>query len=431
MPQTVLIELPKCVKYCWWMAENGQTMLEKTANFFVPCGKRIKVVTYTANNNMFVCSGNAIFKVQPSQTPTTIMLRWPRHVTQEVSKAEFVSNTMEAVVHGQAQDLSLVYQQQLQKAMHGHGRLQGMNKFWKIDWEWPFMTPGWIGLREISADIPGWVAAIPWLQFHALSVMGKESPEACSTGEWLSVVSMAVGAAGYLDGYDHEDVDDTTYTWSSWRTGNDCDDFAVAAASLVDSILSHNIRPTCKLHSWLKRHVTEVYVVSGIAWPKNEMENGKRKTCGHMWVELALNIEPKILVVECTAAVAYYGGTPLARNSRKGFAHGKDSEYLTREFHWFSDKAYRVEGEKRTLLQLPTLPSWLYSLRFSPPEERLDGSYQKPSAPPAPIRASGFYNSRRHKGNGTVSARIFPFGLGKIVWTNEDTQAEHFNGAFS
>lgn len=421
------ITLPDDVVYFWWMAEGGQTELVWGRTVRVPTQKRIKVVSYREVDDLFLCAGNSIFIIVGPGS-SKVGMTWPRGATGASTTTPFHRNMRYISVSGASRDLAIKYEQELRICMRGAGKIYRMNKFWKVDWEWPFQTPGWIGLREIGTEIPGWQAAVPWLEYHGLSVMGKTSRAECTPGEWKSVVGLALGAAGYLDGYDSEPVDDTTPRWSSFGTGDDCDDFAVAAAQLVTSL--RRAPGDTDLGRWVHENVKDHYIVSGIAWPRNAVKNGQKVTFGHMWMELVLR-DGKCMVVECTAAVAYYGGTPVCNNARVGYAQGSMNEYLSRENIWYADKAFKVVDGKRQKLELPEMPTWLFDLRFTPPAETLDKVYKKPPPPPRPQPAISFHNTRKKKERSGVVQRIFPFSRGEVVWTCDAGKRSSKFGSFA
>jgi len=415
------VTLPDAAAYAWWMSEGGDTTLVRTHRFQIPIGPRVKITAFRPAGAKFVSMGTAIFRVVGRGRSANVTLRWPTTVRNRVSASDFRRSARTLVVDADVVDLAPGYHAEMQRLMAGRGSLSGMNKFWKIDWEWPFETPGWIGLREISQPVPGCKAALPWLQFHALSCLGKRSPEACTEGEWLSVVGIAIGGAGYLDGYDHEEVDDTTPLWSSHGTGNDCDDFAMAAAAVVNFVLLDTEPPTCALERWIREHVEDVYVVSGMAWPRNATVTthgrARKNTFAHMWCELQVRGAAEPLVIECTSAVAYYGGTPTASNARTGCASGAMSEYLSRCYHWYGDRAYIITGGCRELLPVPAMPEWMTALRYAPPSVSMASGYVHPGTPPLPQPVTAFANTRHHDSAASLTRVLFPFRVGSVFWS--------------
>ena len=407
------------------MEANGTTKHETAKSFMVPAHKTVKLTAFVEDNKIFKNLGTAVFTAKVGRV-TKVPLRWPMLSTNAPKTYNDKMHVLQ--IKGDAIDHAPEWGKLLRKLNQPLGSLGGMNKFWKIDWQWPFRTPGWVGLREIKEPQPGYKAALPWLEFHALSCLGLKSFAACDDHEKLSVVSMALGATGYLDGYDHEEVDDTASLWCSFGTGNDCDDFAMATCAVTRAIVLDDSPATSALEAWVKTNVKDVYVVSGWAWPRNERKNGKKVTFGHMWCEALLKNQ-QTMVIECTSAVAYYGGTPIASNARKGNL----SEYQTREYHWYHDKAYKIKNGKRVLLPQPAMPSWFTELRYTMPDEALDPRYSAPNPPPAPIKAFGFGNERQIKdSSGELTVRLWPFRRkgGKVVWFGKAVNQARKFGAY-
>lgn len=409
MSAGVVVTLPPQASHCWYMVEHGSTRLCRDATLTVPSGVRVKVVVFAEQGTKYVPVGVALFATKAGGAPA-VPLRWPHSSTAPSDTPLATDRARTIRVANGAVDLFAGMRAELVAANGPElGSLSGMNKYWKVDWEWPFRTPGWTGLREIGQPPPGYGAVVEWLQYHALSCMGRASKADCTEGEWKSVVSMALGATGYLDGYDHEEVDDTAALWCSLGTGNDCDDFAMATCALVRALLAAEGPPVCDLDRWVREHCTDAYVVSGWAWPRNAMKDGKPSTFGHMWCEVAL-VGGETMVVECTSAVAYYGGVPVAAGARAGVAHGPKAEYLTREYHWYADRAYRIDSAgARHLLPAPSMPDWYNTLRLSVPAAAADPAYTPPPRPPRPTPAAAFWNSRQHAGSGVVRQRLWPF----------------------
>jgi hypothetical protein len=426
----IAVTLPDAATYAWWMARGGKTSLHTAkSKIWVPANTIVKITAFATDNGIEKNLGTAIFTASPGET-SEVALRWPVMSTQAPVTLHDKRHTI--TVEGSVIDHAPEWGRELRAANAGLGHIGGMNKFWNIDWQWPFRTPGWLGLRESDEAPPGLKAALPWLEFHALSCLGLPSLGSCTPEEQLSVVSVALGAAGYLDGYDHEDVDDTAALWCSFGTGNDCDDFAMAVCATVRAIL-RGVGSGCALEAWVRNHVTDVYVVNGWAWPRQERDAfGRKKKFGHMWCEAVLTDGDK-LTIECTSAVAYYGGEPVAANVRKGVARGEDSEYLTHEYHWYHDRAYKIVDGERRLLPQPKVPAWLTELRYTVPDESLDKAYTPPRPPPAPIAASGFGNRRQLKGAAErVAVRLWPFRTtdGVVVWTRGSVDDERKQGAY-
>lgn len=209
--------------------------------------------------------------------------------------------------------------------------------------------------------------------------------------------------------YESEDVDDVCSQFCSMGTGNDCDDFAVAACSLVTAILKSG--GNSPLSRWIVANVRKAYCVSGLAWPRQRVDdNNNPIQCGHMWCELALN-DGTMMVVECTSAVAYYGGDVVCGNARTGDL----DEYVTRKFFWDSKHGYRVDhgGLVGKALRTNTLPDWVSSLRFGAPPLSTDTLFSAPGMPPPLCPILGFDVYRNKTDN---AIKILPFTRAFIRW---------------
>ena len=150
--------------------------------------------------------------------------------------------------------------------MHPSHGASGFDRNIAVDWQWPFPVPGQNGIPELNVPVPGWRDALPWYEWHAVGSIGRRSFQECTEGEKKSVVGIALGAVGYLTGYNHEKVDDTSSQYGSMGTGNDCDDFAVAAGSVAIAALRDR-NALLRGAQVDQQNVKDVHVVSGYAWP--------------------------------------------------------------------------------------------------------------------------------------------------------------------
>lgn len=201
-------------------------------------------------------------------------------------------------------------------------------------------------------------------------------------------------------------------------TGNDCDDFAVAACSLVTSILATTECKNVGLARWIRANVRKAYCVSGMAWPRKKLDEHRNPImCGHMWCELALQ-DGSMLVVECTSAVAYYSTTVVCGNARVGDL----SEYVERKYYWDSHHGYAVKkGTIGEPLHTNPLPDWIRGLRFHAPDISMDTDYVPPGKPGRPRAITGFDIYRdadvvQVDSNSTKCTKILPFTKACVVW---------------
>lgn len=228
--------------------------------------------------------------------------------------------------------------------------------------------------------------------------------------------------------YDTEKVDDTCSQFCSMGTGNDCDDFAVATCSLVTSIIQDTSPPSTNIGHWIKENVLKVYAVSGEAWPKMQMDiMGKKKTCGHMWCELFLK-DGSRMVVECTSAVAYYGGDVVCGNARVGNLE----EYLERVYYWDSERGYSVDsGQNLIPLDVMPLPEWVSGLRYGTPDKTFDSEFRDPGPPPALVAITGYDVSRDMSNDKALGTRILPFTRSRVKWHQTGFNSSlHHDGAY-
>lgn len=405
-----LVKLPKNVAYAWW-TDGGKTHLERNSAFHVPRNKLIKLTAFDCKDEIHNNLGTALFSSTAAGTGT-VKLRWLRNSNSVPSVRAFENHGTPFEVEG-GQDRAPALWREMKDTTHLHRGASGFDRNIAVDWEWPFPVPGQNGIPELAIPVPGWREALPWYEWHAVGSMGKRSFAECSPGEKKSVVGIAVGAVGYLTGYNHEKVDDTSSQYCSMGTGNDCDDFAVAAGSLAHAAIHDTQPPCCAVHQWLRTNVKDVHVVSGFAWPNMLRDKlGRKKTVGHMWCELVLN-DNSPLVVECTSGVAYYGGTPISKTVRAG----DPREYVTREYYWNVDRSHHHQHE----LARRTVPKWFRSLSFSPPSPADDPDYVPPPAPPQPQFVYASVPSRQVN-IGTarqIRQKVLPFTTGDVIFALE------------
>ena len=391
---------------------NGTTKLTLGERVLLADGEH-KVTAFKAVDKRFINLGTAIFVVPG--TDKGLVLRWVTRADsaeQTTTPAEARNTTLT--------DTTLAYQREMATLLRNKGTISGLNRFYTIDWEWPFRMPGWTGLREIGVPVPGWYEALPWLEFHAVGSFGLASFDAADEMGKKSLFGVAVGAIGYLTGYECEKVDDTSSQFCSFGTNNDCDDFAVAAASLVTAALKC-AHPKTSLHRWIKDNVQTVYVVSGMAWPKCAIANGKKVTCGHMWVE-AILVTGEVVVVECTAGVAYYGLTPTSATVREGSL----DEYISRDYIWHEDKVehrWVDNGEIKvaSIGDQIQRPDFVERLAHKPPHPNDDPDYM-PTTIPRQITLYGSYPSRlTTPPQGHISVKFIPFTVGTTWFITDNT----------
>ena len=415
------ITLPQNAVYAWWTT-GGKSQLTYTKTFIVPDGVPVKLTAFCNKNGVYENMGTAIF-IGLGMQKSDVRLRWPSTTATVRTPDEFAKSGIKLDAEG-AKDLALQFREELVAANGIQRAASGFDRKVAIDWQWPFLIPGQNGIPELLVPVPGWEAALCWLQWHALGSLGRERFADCSPSEKWSVVGIALGGVGYLTGYNHEKVDDTSSQFGSMGTGNDCDDFAVAAASVA--LAAKHTPPTedsCDLHRWLHDNMADAFVVSGYAWPNKRRDaDGNKILVGHMWCELKLN-NGQHINVECTSGVAFYGGTSVSSTVRNGTL----DEYESREFYWGAQESHTSHYN----LPKVKLPEWYYTLVYDAPYTYQDRAFQNPGPPP---RGSFVYASvptrMRVLDNGKIlKAKFLPFTTGAVQFllTPPDNNSSELN----
>ncbi len=400
------VQLPDGSAYAWWTC-GERTRLEAGKSVVVPWDKPIKITVFCESAGVYNNYGTAIFECKRSSNNAAIPLRWPLTTARVPSETDLHKTGGAISVEG-GNDLVPA----LWRELHGMANMQtpasGFDRKISVDWEWPFPVPGQNGIPELHVPVPGWYEAMPWLEWHAVSSMGKTRFKDCTAEEQKSVVGIALGAVGYLTGYDHELVDDTSSQYGSMGTGNDCDDFAVAAGAVALAALHGTHVPATGLHAWIRKHVSQVFVVSGMANPNLQRDtNDKPMLIGHMWCELLLH-DDSVLVVEATAGVAFYGGKPTSKTVRTGSL----DEYVSREYYWGA----RAAHHKHHQLRAAKVPTWLVGLSYAPPNPTQDPLYEAPGAPPTGklVYASVPTRKQHLPPHLSIRKKILPFTKGSV-----------------
>jgi len=401
------VRLPDGTAYAWWTC-GKHTRLEATTTITVPWDTPVKITVFCESNNIYINNGTAIFTcVRANSTLVAIALRWPR-TTSAVPSAKLLNVTGGTLQVDGGVDLVPQLWRELRDMAQMHTPASGFDRKISVDWEWPFPVPGQNGIPELLVPVPGWQAALPWLEWHATSSLGRARFEDCTPGEQKSVVGIALGAVGYLTGYDHELVDDTSSQYGSMGTGNDCDDFAVAAGAVALAALHSRNTPATGVHKWIQQHVSQVFVVSGMANPNLQKDaQGEPVLIGHMWCELHLH-DNSILIVEATAGVAFYGGTAKSATVRTGSL----DEYISREYYWGAHNAHHHHDA----LRAAKVPKWLVSLAYAPPRPDQDPLYTPPGLPPIGkfVYASVPTRQRHLPAHLSLVKKILPFTKGAV-----------------
>jgi len=419
------VVLPPDYAYAWW-TDGKSTRLQTKHRFTVPRGVPIKLTAFAKEKGIFNNMGTALFRCDTGGSGS-VKLRWVESSANVPSTQAFARlGTPLSVENGT--DMAPAMWTEFANLTKMHAGASGFDRKIAVDWQWPFPSVGQNGIPELAVPVPGWREALPWLEWYAVGSLGRRSFAECSPMEIRSVVGIAIGAVGYLTGYDHERVDDTSSQYGSMGTGNDCDDFAVAAAALAIAAIHDKHPPSCALQAWLHRNAASAHVVSGYAWPNKARDAaGNKVTVGHMWCELVLT-DASVLVVECTAAVAYYGGTPVSTTTRTGDL----AEYISREYFWGPDSAHHHHAA----LPVQPVPGWYAKLAYTPPRPTDDPDYVVPPPPPVgrlvyaaiPTRQMAFPPDKKQ-----IQMKILPFTTGKVAFALEavDIRAARSHGSLA
>ena len=385
-----------------------------------------KITAFKKEGAKYLNMGTAIFESEYSfNHPDALTFRWVRDAGSDVQQM-MVCITQNAIIT----DLSPKYRAEMKALMAKtvpNTYLSGLNRFWTVDWEAPFRMPGWAGIRELNVAVPGWKEALPWLEWHAVGSLGLKSFKTQTYAVQKALFGVALGGVGYLTGYEHELVDDTCSQFCSMGTNNDCDDFAVAAAAVIQSVLNREAPPMCALEAWIIKHVNEAHVVTGMAWPRNLRDaKGAKITCGHMWVEANMINERENVIVECTAGVIYYGDVkPISSTVRRGNPH---TEYSPM-FEWYNNKVVAIKKAtglkhgtyvtKRKSLPQINLPAWVTTLAHAPPSVKSDKTYSQ-STPGDQINIFGSYATRLNdelpNHSHHINIKFLPFTTGTTTF---------------
>ena len=231
-----------------------------------------KVIGYKKKNGVYSSLGAAVFRIALSDgknkplsalsvprdglfgwgkptavTPISISVALPYVVQNEIDTFEALAERAIALAPG-----NIVY-----------------------DWDYPFRMSGNYGIRHVSRVSP----------FNGAAVDEEN-------------IYYRLGAAGYLNTWAVEDVNDIAPVWASDGEGKDCEDFAVAVASAIVEYAPHL--------TW--------YIIFGTV----------KKTINHAWVVVfeknksGIIIEPTHRYIETYTPSSIYNGT-LAFTEKETF----------------------------------------------------------------------------------------------------------------
>jgi hypothetical protein len=244
------------------------------------------------------------------------------------------------------------------------GSHHDVNVFRAVDWDLPFVMPGWCGVRYITKPPPGWQHRWQWQIHQAMCRCGgltMKTFERLSDSLKVAVACLALTGSGYLNGYEHEIIDDRSMPWSALGTGKDCDDFATATVAMFYALLQHNIRDpiTAVLFATFDR----AYLVSGFARPGLR---GPLHGIGHMWCLLGKRGSTKYVDLETTAPILCTTSIGSIPANPRVIRAGYDNEYLTIATIHTHDQTYKIHPVTGGLACITPakLPQLVYDIMF-------------------------------------------------------------------
>jgi hypothetical protein len=400
---TLRVVFPVTIRYVWYKKANEKTQLFFNDGSAIELpgsnvGDIYKLTGFTVTEGIFRNAGTLIVKLSASDLNAT---RTTQCCLSLVSATDTITCNTNVVFSGRFDVVDI--RDALMADLPKSDKVYGLNRSVIILWEFPMPWPGHGREWYLNSRIPGIEAGWPWLEWHGMKCLGLENFDAALESEKWDAVCLAVGAIGYLNGYSHEKIDDTSLPWCKFGQGCDCDDFSHAAASLVTSIISRRDGhfAASPMARFIGEQVLSVECVSGWGRP-----GGKNKPIPHMWVQLhTISRFAPTLVVETTCPLTHF--TEIS--PKIGRRCNVSIEYLNAEYAW------NLQGSRdlvsHQMLPKPELPSWVASLTYDPPAAKLDPHYHT-----APV-ATPFVDCSRIVSfeSNAAGVKVFPF-MHPIVW---------------
>lgn len=192
----VVVTFPPTVRYVWWKPQHGETRLTAGHEVAVPSNILIHMTAWgDAPDNTYRNNGSCLFIVVPnSLTDGHLSFGEPQTASDNSGAVELMRIRVKDAIC-----LNKIFWNDLRPSFRG-GHLSGFNRHAIIEWEWPFCMPGWHGISAIDVPIPGWQAALPWLEFHATGILGGTPFSKLDFNSQKSAIGIAIGAIGYLTG---------------------------------------------------------------------------------------------------------------------------------------------------------------------------------------------------------------------------------------
>jgi len=353
-----------------WLSEEKSTTED---GYFMNCGTalfKLYVPSKKEDSKSFAYDNTVEYNCIYLNTPKIETAEWSsgeaeiRTKITVFAKIPYVSTGTYHVYNDISRDLIRMYEEHIQRLLRNnstliphctstntkmYGQVKDTKSFKNLncigfirtsqmEYEWPFATTGGFGIHQISMGKPTF-GMINKLVEHACAMCGfhYDNYDKCENTQIKqnvleAIVTLTVGAAGYVHGYSEETVDDTSTVWSAMGSNKDCEDFATAGAGLVYAIQNYKNdynedsdqkiengstlnQMTREVITYIQSEVKEARVASGwvdigIADPTKKVNN--KEWQGHVWCILFLKSEntKNMLFVECTTPLLPHSEEP-------------------------------------------------------------------------------------------------------------------------
>ena len=195
----------------------------------------------------------------------------------------------------------------------------------EYDFDMPFCMPGAVGIQFMRDGIYG---LRTWIQMVYLScslcgfkqsLFDVSSPiQKQSTLCALSIIAMG---STWSSGYEYEEIDDTSPTWSSLGSTKDCEDFTITFVSIAEQLLTSTRFSDKAIREYISKN-PEFQFLQHIAlqmtkfirtnfefpcmlcgWIKNMHNDANVELEGHAWGGIYFKPLNEFMYVECTSPV--------------------------------------------------------------------------------------------------------------------------------
>jgi len=203
--------------------------------------------------------------------------------------------------------------------------LTGFIRNSEYDFDMPFCMPGAVGIRFMR---DGKYGLRTWIQMVYLSCSlcgfkqyqfdGSTPTQKQSTLCALSIIAMG---STWSSGYEYEEIDDTSTTWSSLGSTKDCEDFTITFVSIAEQLLKSPLFNTEAINTYISNNPkfnfmrkiainltdfirTNFELPSMLCgWIKNMHKSSDVVFEGHAWGAIFFKPLQEFMYVECTCPV--------------------------------------------------------------------------------------------------------------------------------